>query len=256
MRFLIPLVLLMALCPAAEPEPKPSVSLRRLNDRVFVVEDTFYTRENSLVYVGPEHVTIIGATWTPATAALLHREIKAVTAKPIREVVNTNYHPDRAGGNAYWKEIGADIVATKTTTELLRREWHIGLAWTRRHFPEYPDLPLVLPSKSMDSNFSLQDGAIKALYLGPSHTPDGILVYLPREEILFGGCIVKPQLGNLEFADPKVYASTLARLRDLKLPTRTIVAGHGDPVHGPELLARYQELLGDHLRNLPTDPPR
>ena len=74
-----------------------------------------------MVYVGDSFVTVVGATWTPETAKLLAAEIKKVTPKPIMEVIDTNYHPDRAGGNAYFKEIGAKIISTKLTSDLLMR---------------------------------------------------------------------------------------------------------------------------------------
>ena len=38
---------------------------------------------------------------------------------------------------------------------------------------------------------------MKAIYLGPSHTPDGIFVFFPEEKVLYGNCILKEQLGNL-----------------------------------------------------------
>lgn len=76
-----------------------------------------------MVYVGDNFVTVIGATWAPETARLLAAEIKKVTPKPITEVIDTNYHPDRAGGNAYFKSIGAKIISTKLTSDLLTKHW-------------------------------------------------------------------------------------------------------------------------------------
>jgi len=49
-------------------------------------------------------VTVIGATWTPETAEILATEIRKITPKPVSNVVNTNYHPDRAGGNGFLLE--------------------------------------------------------------------------------------------------------------------------------------------------------
>ncbi len=159
------------------------------------------------------------------------------------EVVNTNYHPDRAGGNAYWERVGAKIISTRMTYDLLESDWAAVVEWTRRAIPEYPDLPLVLPTETYPGDFELQKGRIQVLYLGPSHTPDGILVYFPNERVLYGGCIIKGFLGNLSFANMEQYPKTLLKLKELELDIESIVAGHGTPVHGAELIDHYLDLL-------------
>ena len=84
---------------------------------------------------------------------------------------------------------------------------------------------------------------VRSSCFGPSHTKDGIFVYFPKERVLYGGCIVKEQVGNLAFADVDEYPRTLRRLIDRKLKIRTVVAGHWSPVHGPELIQTYLSLF-------------
>jgi metallo-beta-lactamase class B len=222
---------------------EPTLTLAHVRGGVYLVEDGFYAKENSAVYVGADHVTVIGATWTPATAKMLAGEIRKITDKPITEAINTNYHPDRAGGNAYFKSLGARIVATGKTREAMAAGWNGIVAWTQKAIPAYPAPPLVLPDTIFAGDFALQGGRVKALYLGPSHTPDGIFVYFPEERILYGGCILKEQLGNLDFADAAEYPKTLRKLLALKLPIETVIAGHGTALHGPQLIGHYLELL-------------
>ena len=114
--------------------------------------------------------------------------------------------------------------------------------------PDYPSLPLVLPDTTFDGDFALQGGRVKGIYLGPSHTPDGIFVFFPDEKILYGGCILKENLGNLDFADLAEYPKTLRKLKELHLGFTTIVAGHWSPVHDPELIDQYLELLNQNAR--------
>lgn len=230
---------------AAEP---PKVVLTHFRGSLYVVEDYFYSKENSVVYVGDDSVTVIGATWSPETAKLLVTEIKKITQKPIAEVIDTNYHLDRAGGNAYFKDIGARIVSTKMTRDLLALRWDDMIHWTQKAIPTYPTVPLVLPDTVFPGDFELQGGRVKAIYLGPSHTPDGIFVYFPGEKVLYGNCILKEQLGNLEFADRAEYPRTLQKLKQLNLGFTTIVAGHWSPIHGPELIDQYLQLLDTNRR--------
>jgi metallo-beta-lactamase class B len=222
---------------------EPSLTLTHLRGGVYVVQDSFYSNENSSVYIGADHVTVVGATWSPVTAKLLADEIGKTTPKPITEVINTNYHPDRAGGNAYFKSLGARIISTKKTRDLMKSNWESIIAWTRKAIQGYPTVSLVLPDTVYASDFSLQEGHVQAIYLGPTHTPDGIFVYFPEEKVLYGGCILKEQLGNLEFADVAEYPKTLRRLQKLDLGFTTIIAGHYSPIHGPELINKYLGLL-------------
>ena len=221
----------------------PKLVLTPLRGNVYVAEDYFCAKENSAVYVGDSSVTVIGATWTPETARLLAAEIGKVTPKPITEVIDTNYHPDRAGGNAYFKSIGAKIVSTKMTSDLLKARWDKIIRDVQKGFPSYPSLPLVLPDQTFAGDFELQNGAVKAIYLGQSHTPDGIFVFFPKEKVLYGNCILKEQLGNLDSANVTEYPKTLQKLKQLNLGFTTIIAGHWSPIHGPELIDHYLALL-------------
>jgi metallo-beta-lactamase class B len=224
----------------------PRVVLTPLRGHLYVAEDYFYLKENSVVYVGDSSVTVVGATWTPETAKLLANEIGKITRKPITEVIDPNYHPDRAGGNAYFKSIGAKIVSTKMTNDLLTAHWDEMVRYVQKGFPSYPTLSLVPPDQTFAGDFELQSGSMEAIYLGASHTPDGIFVFFPKEKVLYGNCILKEQLGNLDFADLTEYPNTLQKLKQLNLGFTTIVAGHWSPIHGPELIDQYLALLANH----------
>ncbi|MBN2086741.1 subclass B2 metallo-beta-lactamase [Candidatus Peregrinibacteria bacterium] len=219
------------------------MKLWHLTGGIYVTEDSYYSKENSVVYIGSQNVTVIGATWTPETAKLLANEIAKVTKKPITEVINTNYHPDRAGGNLYWNSIGSKIVSTQMTFNLLKSEWDKVVEWTRKGIPSYPKITLFLPTEIYHEDFELQNGRIKVFYLGPSHTSDGVFVYFPKEEVLYGGCILKEKIGNLDFANVSEYPKTLNKLQEKKLNIKTIIAGHWSPIHGPELIDQYLEML-------------
>ena len=224
----------------------PHLLLKHLDGPIYVAENSHYAKENSVVYIGENFVTVIGATWTPENAKTLASEIKKVTDKPISEVINTNYHTDRAGGNAYWKEIGAEIISTQMTYDLIKSDWNSIVDFTRRGITTYPPLPIVLPTVTHPGDFSLQGGRVKAIYLGQSHTPDGIFVYFPAEKVLYGNCILKEKLGNLSSANLTEYPKTLNKLKQLGLEIQTIIAGHDSAVHGPELIDHYLNLLQEN----------
>ena len=223
-----------------------TVEVSHLRGNVYLVEDHAYIKENSVFYVGEKSVTVVGSTWTPATARLLAAEIRKITDKPIEHVINPDYHLDRAGGNEYFKSIGASIVATAMTRELLASHWDEMVESMRKSMPAYPKSPLVLPDKTYPGDFSLQGDRVRAFYLGPAHTSDGLFVYFPEERVLYGNCILKERLGNLDSANLAEYPRTLRKLQQLKLDFTTIVAGHWSPLHGPELIDQYLRLLEQH----------
>ena len=221
----------------------PAVSLTHLTGPLYLVRDAEYAKTNSLVYVGAETVTVIGATWSPESASVLAGEIRKVTDKPVTEVINNDYNPEYAGGNRYWERIGATIISTRRTRKLLESDWVKVGNLVRKYFPDYPHVPLALPTKVYPGSFRLQGGNIEALYLGPSHTPDDIFVYFPREKVLYAGSILKEHLGNMVFADVDQYIETLHKLQALHLDIRIIISGHWSAVHGPELIEQYLSML-------------
>jgi len=237
------LVLLLNTGPSRAAVDAPTLQLLRLKGPIYLVEDSHYVATNSLVYVGPSSVTVIGATWTPETAQILASRIRTLTSLPIREVIDTSPDPEWSGGNAYWKRIGAKIVAIKVTYDFLQRHWAEAVAAVQRNNPSYPNLPLVLPTVSYTGDFRLQQGRILAFYLGPSHTAADIFVYFPKEKLLDAGSILKENLGNMARADVEEYPNTLRKLKTLNLPIDTIISGHWSAVHGPELIDHYLELL-------------
>ena len=225
---------------------EPSVSMYPLSDSVYVAEDSHYAKTNYVVYVGAASVTIVGAGWSPDTAELLAREIRKVTNKPISDVILPDHDPEYAGGSAYWKRIGANIVSTKLTEQTLEKDWAKAGDFTRKYFPTYPSLPLVPATKIYAADFTLENGDIRGFYLGPSHNADDIFVYFPKQKVLYAGSILKEHLGNLASANLEEYPKTLEKLRQLHLEIDKIISGHWSAVHGPELIDEYLAMLKEH----------
>ena len=227
--------------PTVFAKAKKTLNLVKITEHIYVAEDPFYYPENSAVYVGDKEITVISATWTPETAKLLTDKIHSITNKPITTVINTHFHLDRTGGNPYFKKIGAKIIASKLTEELMQKNWNKVVKGVQKDYPDYPSIPYTPPDITFSDKYELENGNIKILYFGPSHTEDGSVVYFPDEKILFGDCILKEKLGWLGDANVDEYPKTLEKIK--KLPIKTIIAGHWSAIHGPELIDQMLELL-------------
>lgn len=217
------------------------IELIKLTDRIYVVEDYFYYRENSAFYIGDSGVTVLSATWTPEIAKLLADKLRQITKTPIKFVINTHYHLDRSGGNPFFKEIGAKIIASKLTKMLMMENWESGVRSAQKDYAGFPSIPFVEPDITFDDKYELEGGKIQVLYFGPSHTEDNVVVYFPEEQILFGDCMIKEKLGYLGDANLREYLNTLQRVKKLKI--KKIIAGHWSPIHGPDLIDKMIELL-------------
>ena len=90
-------------------------------------------------------------------------------------------------------------------------------------------------------------GALLSLQeVGPGHTKDNFVVWIPHRKVLFTGCLVKSAksktMGYTNDADLDEWPHTLDRLESRFPEDALIVPGHGAP-GGRELIARTRELI-------------
>src|SRR5439155_25126226 len=93
------------------------------------------------------------------------------------------------------------------------------------------------------------DLSLELLYMGPAHTTNDIVAWIPERRVLFSGDLVFN--GGTPFVMMGSVAGSLTALERLKeRRPQTIVPGHG-PVCGPEALeanAAYLRFLQDVAR--------
>jgi cyclase len=101
-----------------------------------------------------------------------------------------------------------------------------------------PKAVIVLPTEVVRDSMTLRQKSreIRILYLGPGHTSGDLVVWLPRERILFSGDLVVwpiPLVGG-DQSHVGSWSATLNAMRDLH--PQTIVPGHG-PVEADDSYA-------------------
>ena len=76
---------------------------------------------NSIAILTDRDVVLFDATLLPATAAAVMQELRQLTAKPVRYLVNSHWHPDHAGGNEEFAKTFPDleIIASQRTREIM-----------------------------------------------------------------------------------------------------------------------------------------
>ena len=81
---------------------------------------TPFVSGNSLVVIGTEGALVVDSTNIPSLARRMIADIKRLTDKPVRFLVNTHWHPDHLMGNAAYLEAfpGISIVSTTAMREI------------------------------------------------------------------------------------------------------------------------------------------
>ncbi len=185
---------------------------------------------NGLVVLAEGMAGIIDTPWNVEQTRTLIEWISRRFRAETTVVIPTHYHEDCLGGLAAAHQMGAVSYALDRTVTLAKRAGH-----------EVPRNPF--PDSTVVSV-----GALKLFlaYHGGAHTPDNIVVWIPSEKVLFGGCAVRSasskRLGNTREAVLEEWPGTIESLMTRYGKARLIVPGHGSP-GGKELLEHTLVLI-------------
>jgi metallo-beta-lactamase class B len=172
---------------------------------------------NGLIVVVGDEVLLVDTPWTNEQTAQLCDWISQALHARVTAVIVTHAHDDRMGGLAEAHRRGAKSYALDKTAELARARGY------------------EVPQNTFTDSRELKIGphVIEMRFLGAGHTADNIVVWLPGEKILFGGCLFKSSqadsLGNIEEADLAAWPETVASAQALYADAHVIVPGHGNP---------------------------
>jgi metallo-beta-lactamase class B len=87
---------------------------------------------------------------------------------------------------------------------------------------------------------------VEILFPGHSHSPDNVVVYFPRQGILFGSCLTRSgnSLGHREDADLRSWRKAMNIVKDI--PAIIVVLGFGDN-YSPSIVNHTIRLLEQGL---------
>lgn len=233
--------------PAETPTDKYPESL--LYDKPVQVSDSvwsaigqlkFYTYENAghnnnlSFVIGDESVLVVNGSSAYLLAEALHDEIKKVTDLPVKYVVDENGQTHASGGNNYWKEQGATIIAHTDAADEIENHGPQGLVRLNEILKERVEGSAVIPvDETFDDSMTIDLGglSVELLHLGPAHSAGDITVHVPSENVVIAGDIafhqrmlpVFPETDTAEWLETWVNEFTpLAQ-------NAIIIPGHGDP---------------------------
>jgi len=193
---------------------------------------------NAGFVVTPAGVVVIDALGSPELARRLIAQIRKVTDKPLNTVIVTHYHADHVYGLQVFKDAGARIVAHTASGEYLNSETaRLRLEASRQDLFPWVDenTKLVPPDAPINGVQKLVVGGVdfEIIPVGPSHTPDDLVVWLPQSRVLFAGDLVfRNRIPFVGQADSRQWIESLNTL--LKFPAKVLVPGHGPASTNPK----------------------
>ena len=258
-RFLVAAGLLVASLHAAGQVAAPPMTARQLSASAWAVEglsaqgstanQNFIS--NAGFVVTATGVIVVDALGSPALAGRLVAEIARHTAKPITHVILTHYHADHIYGLQALKAAGAKVLAHQAAREYLNSDTaRLRLEASRTELAPWidKDTRLVPADEWLDGAREMVIGGVRVQIkpVGPSHTPEDLVIYLPDEKVLFAGDLVfRNRIPFVGQADSRQWIKALDAL--LAFDATVVVPGHG-PVSTDA--RKDMELTRDYLVHL------
>ena len=267
------LVALACAMPAGAAEPvvaQPFMQARQVVPNIYYVQglsemgssanQNFIS--NAGFVVTPAGVVVVDALGSPELARRLMVQIRKVTTQPIHTVVVTHYHADHIYGLQVFKEAGARIVAHVAAREYLTSETaQLRLQSSRQElWPWVDEKTRLVPADvwiAAPHRFNVGGTEFVVQPVGPSHTAEDVVVYLPQKKVLFAGDLVfRNRIPFVGQADSKHWIVAMEDL--LKFDATWVVPGHGpmsdDPQADMRLTRDYliylRERMGQAARDM------
>lgn len=169
---------------------------------------------NGMYVLTRDGAVLLDVPWDTTQTLPLLDTIAARHGVPVRLSISTHYHSDRTAGLDLLRSRGVRTYSSRRTRELCREksEQEAESVFAR------------------DTVFDIGGTKVQTFYPGPGHTEDNIVVWLPEQKVLYGGCFVKSSdtksLGNLADADTQAWLASVRRtMRKFPSP-RFVVPGH------------------------------
>lgn len=211
---------------------------RKSNLKLIQVEDGIYMLQgkggNIGLSIGNDGVLMIDDQFAEATEDIL-KDIKKLSDKPVRFLVNTHHHPDHTGGNVNIVKQGGIIVSHENVRERLSK---IVNAKDDKSDASNPKMLATITFKE-DLTFHYNNENILAFHVDNAHTDGDAIVYFTESNVIHAGDVLFN--GKYPFIDTKNggtiqgYISALEQLADIADNDTKIIPGHGDIANKTDL---------------------
>lgn len=247
-----------------------------------IAREQYKVNCNAAIILLEDGVLVFDTHSKPSAARALITQIKALTNKPVKYVVDSHFHWDHYQGNeAYpssWPR-GVEIISSEATRESIdyrgiprvkheisampqeieklkaelakandvRQKGQIeqNLHQAEAYFSELKAMQVTLPNLTFDRSLMIHDKTriIEILWLGRAHTDGDIFVYLPKERFIATGDALHGWTPYMGDSYPYDWIRTLDAAE--KLDFEYVLGGHGDVMHGKDKFELWKQYFAD-----------
>jgi cyclase len=164
---------------AQQPQPdwdKVQIKLEKLDDHVYLVQGF---GGNIGAYVGDDGIVLIDAEQVQL-GPKIDAALKTVSPARVKYVLNTHWHGDHTGGNAYFGKTAVIIAQDDVRKTMLTEPDRLG---------RITNLAVSVPVLTFSDQFTLhmQGGDIHAISFARGHTSNDTVVFLPGGKVAHTG---------------------------------------------------------------------
>ena len=173
----------------------PPPEVKEVADRIFcyLQADGSWGLNNAGFVVGRRGATVIDTCFTERRTRTFIDSIRGVTKLPLQTLINTHHHGDHTHGNYLFPD--STIVAHELCREAIleaglpQPDNPIGML-----FPnvDWGNLELAAPAVTYQDKMTLyvEDLRLELIFMGPAHTTNDTVVWLPDLKLLFSGDLI------------------------------------------------------------------
>lgn len=169
---------------------------------------------NSVYVLTKKGAVLIDGPWDPSQVEPLLDSIAKKHKQKVVLAITTHFHDDKTASLDMFKAKGIPTYAAQKTDEiaLLRNEKR-----AQYHF-------------SKDTVFQVGEYRFEVYFPGAGHTTDNQVVWIDKDQVLYGGCLVKSAdskgLGNIADANLETWSGSIENLIKKYPQAKFIIPGH------------------------------
>jgi glyoxylase-like metal-dependent hydrolase (beta-lactamase superfamily II) len=225
------------------PPPEPA---EHVKDNIYKI---FGGGGNTLVVVQKDGVVLVD-TKMPGNGPYIDEQVKKITDKPIKLIINTHSHPDHVGSNDYFREHYPNV----------RIIMHEG---AKEELSGPRGNPKLLPTETYKDRMTIGEGAdrIELYHFGRGHTNGDTFVYFPAARLLCMGDVMAWNMAPFLPAGgaEAIAEETEALVKTLNGKVDLVEEGHGHINDWASVvrLAKFDRAIADGAKRhyAAGDPP-